>query len=363
MNLYQLFNNFYFLNFFVFVLALSITFFVIPAVIRVAHLKHLVDEPDKDRKTHAGRIPNLGGIAIFAGLIIAFSMSRDLQNLLDVKYLVPALIVLFFAGIMDDILDLSPLKKLFAQLISAFLIAFLGNIKINSFYGMFGLQEIPSAVAVIFTIMVIVTIINCYNLIDGIDGLAGSQGMLSAITFGTWFVLTGHWSLAFLSFALAGSLLGFLLFNWPPAKIFMGDTGAMLIGFILSVLSIHFIELNKALSITRLYWVHASTSVAIGIMAIPIFDMLRVFGLRVLHRRSPFKPDRTHLHHILIDLGLSHRQVSSLLFVWGSLVILLCIILRDFKSSNLLLVLIGIVFVPSMILLKIRNKRIVKSQT
>ena len=352
----QLFNNYYFLTCFAFALAFVITAVAIPVVIKVAELKHLMDEPDQ-RKTHVKKTPTLGGVAIFAGLIIAFSLLKDFQNLLDVKYLVPALIIIFFAGIKDDILVLTPMKKFLAQFMSAFLIAFLGNIKINSFYGMFGLQEMPSGVAIVFTILAIVTIINCYNLIDGADGLAGSQGMLSSLTFGIWFSATDHWSLAFLSFALAGSLAGFLFFNWQPAKIFMGDTGAMLVGFVLSVLAIHFIELNKALTIKPEYWVHASPSVAIGIMAIPIFDMLRVFGLRVLKKKSPFNPDRTHLHHLLIDLGFSHRQLSWILFIWSVVVILVCFSLRDFKSSYLLFILIGMVFLPSVILLKLRNHR------
>lgn len=343
---------------FAFVLALIITCIVIPSVIRVAELKHLYDEPDNLRKTHIRKTPTLGGVAIFAGMIISFSLAQEFHNLFDIKYMMPALIILFFAGVKDDVIDLTPAKKFAVQFLSAFLIAFLGNVKINSFYGMFGLQEIPFAAAVIFTILVIVTIINCYNLIDGIDGLAGSQGLLAAVTFGSWFAMTGHWSLAFLSFSLAGSLVGFLLFNWNPAKIFMGDTGAMLIGFVLSMLAIHFIELNKANIVTQQYWIHASTSMAIGIMAIPIFDMLRVFGLRILQRRSPFRADRTHMHHILMDLGLSHRQISSVLFIWGALVIGLCVILRDFKSSNLLFVLIGVVFVPSLVLLKLRNRKI-----
>ena len=358
MDIEQVLINIYFLATVVFLLALVITWLVIPSIIRVAELKGLYDVPDNDRKTHIRSTPTLGGLAIFAGLIISFSLIKDFHNLYDIKYMIPALIILFFAGVKDDVVELTPAKKFFVQLLSAFLVAFLGNTKINSFYGMFGMQELPFLAAVIFTIMVIVTIINCYNLIDGVDGLAGSQGLLSALAFGSWFVLTGHWSLAFLSFALAGSLLGFLIYNWNPAKIFMGDTGAMLIGFVLSMLAIHFIELNKSMSITREYWVHASTSVSIGIMAIPIFDMLRVFGMRVLKRRSPFRADRTHIHHVLMDLGLNHKQISSLLFVWGALVIAVCIALRDFKSSNLLLVLIAIVFVPSMILLKLRNRKI-----
>lgn len=341
-----------------FVVAFVVAVVVIPVIIRVAELKHLFDEPDQNRKKHVRKTPTLGGVAIFAGLIISFSAFKDYLSLTDVKYLIPALIIIFFAGIKDDILVLTPFKKFFAQFISAFLIVALGNIKINSFYGMFGLQEMPAIAAVIFTMLVIVTIINCYNLIDGVDGLAGSQGMVSALTFGGWFIVTEHWSLALLSFALAGALFGFLFFNWSPARIFMGDTGAMLVGFILSVLAIHFIELNKALTINSEYWVHASTSVAIGIMAIPLFDMLRVFGLRVLKRKSPFHPDRTHIHHLLIDLGLSHRQVSTVLLIWSVLVVAICFLLKDIKSSYMLLVLIGIVFLPSMALLYYRNLRL-----
>lgn len=354
----QLFNNYYFLTLFAFFLAFAITAVAIPAVIKVAELKHLFDEPDQTRKTHIRKTPTLGGVAIFAGLIISFSLIKDFKSLTDVRYLVPSLIVIFFAGIKDDILVLTPLKKLLAQFISAFLIVFLGNIKINSFYGMFGVQEIPSWFAIVFTILAIITIINCYNLIDGADGLAGSLGMLSALVFGVWFGLTEHWSLALLSFSLAGSLCGFLFFNWQPAKIFMGDTGAMLIGFVLSVLAIHFIELNKGLNIAQEYWIHASPSVAIGIMAIPIFDLVRVFGMRILKRKSPFHPDRSHLHHLFIDLGWTHRQLALILFAWNAFVILICFSLRNAKSSVLLLILIGFVFVPSVVLLKIRNRKI-----
>lgn len=356
----ELFNNYYFLTGFAFVFAFAITAIAIPAVIKVAELKHLFDEPDETRKKHVHKTPTLGGVAIFAGLIISFSLLKDFKSLIDVKYLVPALIIIFFAGIKDDILVLTPLKKLLAQFMCAFLIAFLGNIKINSFYGMFGLQEMPAWFAITFTILAIVTIINCYNLIDGADGLAGSLGLLSAVVFGIWFALTAHWSLAFLSFSLAGSLGGFLFFNWQPAKIFMGDTGAMLVGFVLSVLAIHFIELNKALTIEPEYWIHASPSVAIGIMAIPVFDLVRVFAMRILKRKSPFHPDRSHLHHLFIDLGWTHRQLATTMFLWNLAVILICFALRDAKSSVLLLLLIVLVFVPSVILLKLRNHKIVK---
>jgi len=340
-----------------FFISFLITYVMIPVIIRVAELKHLFDEPD-DRKQHKAKTPTLGGMAIFAGLILSFTIFKDVQSLTDVKYLVPALTILFFAGIKDDILVLTPMKKLLAQFMSAFLIVVLGHIKINSFYGLFGIQEIPYWFSIVFTVIAIVAIINCYNLIDGVDGLAGSLGLLSSTSFGLWFYLNGHWSLVYLSFALSGSLLGFLMFNWQPAKIFMGDTGAMLIGFILAVQSIHFIEFNKARSIVDEYWIHASPSVAIAVMAIPIFDMVRVFILRLAQKKSPFSADRNHLHHILIDLGFSHRQTVVILMFWSWLVILLAIIMRDAKSSFLLLLLISLVYLPSLGLQIYRNKKI-----
>lgn len=342
-------------------LALSISFLitwaVIPVVIRVAELKHLFDEPDQDRKKHIRKTPTLGGVAIFAGLILAFSTLRDFQNLIDVKYLIPSLIIIFFAGIKDDILVLTPLKKLLAQFASAFLIVVLGNIKINSFYGMLGIQEIPYLFSVIFTIMAIIAIINCYNLIDGVDGLAGSLGCMAAFCFGIWFYLTGHWSMTLLSFSLAGSLLGFLIYNWQPAKIFMGDTGAMLVGFILAVLAIHFIELNKNMAVGDLYWIHASPSVAMGIMAIPIFDMLRVFFLRVVRKGSPFQSDRNHLHHLILDAGYSHRAVSLILLLWNLAIAVLCFTFKDIKSSYMLLLILAAVLIPMSLLSYGRSKK------
>lgn len=340
-----------------FVIAFMITVVFIPKIIIVAHLKHLFDEPDY-RKTHKRKTPTLGGLAIFSGLIISYSLFKDFYDLLDVKYLVPALIIIFFAGIKDDILVLTPFKKLLAQFLAAFLIVVVGNIKINSFYGLFGVQEIPYLFSVIFTIAVIIAIINCYNLIDGLDGLAGVLGIVAAVSFGCWFYLTYHWSMVFLSFALVGSLVGFLVYNWQPAKIFMGDTGAMIIGFIVAVLSIHFIELNKAKSIAEEYWIHASPSVAMAVMGIPIFDMLKVFVYRLIRRKSPFNPDRTHLHHIFTDLGFSHWQTTVVLGLWNTLVVLFAFYNKDFKSSVLLVCLVLFISVPSVLLHIYRNKKL-----
>lgn len=340
-----------------FLIAFLITLIFIPKIIIVAHLKHLFDEPDH-RKTHKRRTPTLGGLAIFAGLIVAYSLFKDFYDLIDVKYLVPALIIIFFAGIKDDILILTPIKKLLAQFLAAFLIVVLGNIKVNSFYGLFGIQEIPYWFSVIFSIAAIIAVINCYNLIDGLDGLAGLQGVVAASSFGVWFYLTNHWSMVFLSFALVGSLCGFLVYNWQPAKIFMGDTGAMLVGFVVAVLAIHFIELNKAKSVVEAYWIHASPSVAMAVMGIPVFDMCKVFIYRIARKKSPFHPDRTHIHHILADLGFSHSQVAITLALWNLAIVTLAFYFKDIKSSTMLFALISLIFAPSVLLHIYRDKKI-----
>lgn len=340
-----------------FLIAFIITLVFIPKIILVANLKHLFDEPDY-RKTHIRRTPTLGGLAIFAGLIVAYSLFKDFYDLIDVKYLVPALIIIFFAGIKDDILILTPAKKLLAQFAAAFLIVVLGNIKVNSFYGLFGVQEIPYWFSVIFSIAAIIAVINCYNLVDGLDGLAGMLGVVAASSFGVWFYLTNHWSMVFLSFALVGSLAGFLIYNWQPAKIFMGDTGAMIIGFIVAVLAIHFIELNKAKSVAEAYWIHASPSVAMAVMGIPVFDMCKVFIYRLARRKSPFHPDRTHLHHILTDLGFSHAQATLTLATWNLLVVAFAFTFKDMKSSIMLACLLGLIFLPSVALHLYRDKKL-----
>lgn len=349
-------NNYFILTTAAFFLALSITFVAIPAVIKVAELKHLFDEPDH-RKTHKVKTPTLGGVAIFAGLVISFSILKDFKELLDIKFLVPSLIIIFFAGIKDDILVLTPLKKFLAQLAAAVLMVCLGDIRITSFYGLLGVQEIPYIFSIVFTVLAIIAVINCYNLIDGADGLAGSLGLLSSVVFGLWFFYVEQWSLAFLAFALAGSLVGFLYFNWQPAQIFMGDTGAMVLGFILSVLAIRFIELNKARHSFESYWVHASPSVAMSVMSIPIFDMLKVFTIRLLKKSSPFKADRNHLHHILMDLGFSHKKLAILLFIWNLVIACLAFYFKAAKSSTMLVYLVVLVMGPSLWLLYLRNKK------
>ncbi len=288
-------------------LAFLITFFAIPVIIQVAKDKKLFDEPD-ERKVHKNVIPTLGGLGIFAGFIIATLMGVPSAISSELQYFAAATTVIFFLGIKDDILVLSASKKFIGQLIAAGIIIKFGGIQISNFHGFLGIYEIPHITGIIISLFTIIVITNSFNLIDGVDGLAGSLGLLTTLVFGTYFFYAGQLTYAVMAFALAGSIIGFLIYNFSPAKIFMGDTGSLLLGLVNSILVIKFI--NTAGNTASNFPIESAPAIGFSILMIPLFDTLRVFGLRIMQRRSPFSPDRTHVHHFLLDLGLSHRMVT-----------------------------------------------------
>ncbi|MCB0634922.1 MAG: undecaprenyl/decaprenyl-phosphate alpha-N-acetylglucosaminyl 1-phosphate transferase, partial [Lewinella sp.] len=187
---------------------------------------------------------------------------------------------------------------------AAFILVFKSDIQLHSFYGLFNLHmPLPEWFSSIISLFTILVIVNAFNLIDGINGLAGSIGALIAGTLGTWFYLTGHIEYAIVAFTLVGSIVGFLKYNFSPAKIFMGDTGALLVGLVSAILIIQFIDFNYLMEDSHPYKFHAIPAVAIGIMILPLFDTMRVFVTRVIRGHSPFHADRRHIHHLLVDFG------------------------------------------------------------
>jgi UDP-N-acetylmuramyl pentapeptide phosphotransferase/UDP-N-acetylglucosamine-1-phosphate transferase len=232
-----------------------------------------------------------------------------------------SLVLLFFVGIKDDIIGMSPTKKLFAHIVVGFILVAMGGIKITSMHSLFGVDVVfPDYAQLIISIFVYIVIVNAMNLIDGIDGLASGIGLIASVIFGIWFYYSNqpHWTLV--SFSLAGALFGFLIFNFNPARIFMGDSGSLTIGAILSVLTIALIETpTEFLSDTFQY---ISTPLfAMAILAYPLIDTLRVFITRSIKGKSPFEADRTHLHHKLSDKGYGHKRVVLIIFLFNMSII------------------------------------------
>ena len=317
-------------------LAFLITFFSIPVIIEVAKDKKLFDEPG-ERKVHKAVIPTLGGLGIFAGFVIAILMGVPSTSSSVFQYFMAAIMIIFFMGIKDDILILTATKKFIGQLVAAAIIIKFGGIQITNMYGFLGIHAIPHTASFLLTLFTIVVITNSFNLIDGVDGLAGSLGLLTSIIFGIYFYLTGQVLYTIMAISLAGSLVAFLIYNFNPAKIFMGDTGSLLIGIVNSIFVIKFISVASDPS--SAFPLQSAPALGFSILLVPLFDTLRVVSHRVINRRSPFSPDRNHIHHFLLDQGLSHKMIVVACVTTNILFIAIAYFLRVEGTTVVMLVL------------------------
>ncbi|MEJ8803737.1 MraY family glycosyltransferase [Pontibacter sp. H249] len=312
--------------------AFLIAIFAVPSIIRVAHLKNILDKPN-GRTVHAELTPRLGGGAMFAGFMSALTIFADLNN--GVQQLLAGCIMLFFIGLKDDLINISALKKFAVQILATGIVIFMADIRITSFQGILGVGELEIGTSYAFTFIVVIGITNAINLIDGLDGLAGTLVIIAATTFGVYFYLYGgadYGNYAAVAFCLVGGILGFLRYNFRKATIFMGDTGSLLCGFILSVLAIQFIEMRM---------VPAAPSVALGILFVPLFDTFRVFLIRILKGTSPFVPDKNHIHHRLLSIGLTQTATVITLATINLAVILVVVLLGEWGNLNMLLALLA----------------------
>ncbi|MDO6430387.1 MraY family glycosyltransferase [Flavitalea sp. BT771] len=300
-------------------LAFALVCYAIRKIIYVSHKKHLFDEPSELRKVHITRTPNLGGVAIFSSMLISVCFFMPHTGIDRQNYILAGSIVIFFLGLTDDLVGMNPNKKILGQLVAALILVLPGGLHFTSWQGFLGWGEMPYWVGIITSVLFILLVTNAFNLIDGINCLAGSIGLLVCICFACLFWqlhLTGYY---FLAIALCGCLSGFLVYNRTPARIFMGDTGALLLGFMLSVFSIVFIESGKPGTLNAVP-VKGAPVIVLGLLIIPIYDTLRVFLLRLFQGKLPFSADRSHLHHRLIDLGLSHLQAVGVLLLVNTII-------------------------------------------
>ena len=347
-----------------FITAFAITYLVVPSVIGVAKIKKLVDVPG-ERAAHFVPTPSLGGIAIFAGTVFAITLWTPFTYFANLQYILAALIIIFLVGAKDDIVPMSPSRKLSGQIFVALILVFRADVVIDNFYGLFGIYEVFEWFSVLFSVFVIILLINAFNLIDGINGLAASIGITISIFFGTWFFLIERIELAMVAFALTGALIAFLKYNLSPAKIFMGDTGSMLVGFVCTVLAVKFLETHNGYFTEQLadkpylkmYEFSAAPAVVISVLIVPLFDTLKVFITRILKGCSPFMPDKTHTHHLLLELGFTHDKSTAILAFVNILFIGIAYFFQDLGTFWLLIMVIGLAIMLSVLLSYLGSKR------
>lgn len=312
--------------------ALVVALFAVPSIVYVAHLKHLLDAPN-ERTVHRNLTPRLGGVAVLAGFFSALTIFAPLGH--GVQHLLASCLLLFFVGLKDDLVTISVAKKFTGQLLATGIVLLMADVRITSFQGLLGIGTLPVGVSYGFTFLVVVGITNAINLIDGLDGLAGTLVVLMCACFGFAFFRYGgpeFGNYAFVAACLLGGLLGFLRYNFYQARIFMGDTGSLVCGFIISVLAIQFIELGNT---GRLPAGHAAPVLALAILFVPLFDTTRVFIVRMAAGRSPFSPDKNHVHHRLLALGCS--QITTVLLLGVLQLVVLVLVLHFMHLGSIAL--------------------------
>ena len=321
-------------------LAFYISFRSFGPIMTIAKEKHLMDEPDS-RSVHSVNVPTLGGIGIFISLILVISLAGSILNSRNLLIMAGAITLLFFLGLKDDLLVLSPRKKFLGQLLASFLLVTITDIRIIGFSNMFSVEVLPYWVSIAFTVFVFVLIINALNLIDGVDGLAGSIALMASLVFGVLFYQANYIGSATLAVALAGTLVAFLRLNFSKTnKIFMGDTGSLVVGFMLAVFAVSYISYSQVK--TPLGATDSSPILTVAILFYPLMDTLRIFFIRIfIHKTSPFIADKNHIHHRILSLGYSHIQTTAIIIIFNILVIGFAYSIRSLEIHLQLLLLIG----------------------
>lgn len=297
----------------IFLANLITTFLLIPRIRNTTLKLGYTDTPDA-RSSHQNTVPTFGGIAFYISLILTlFMLQKEYDNAIIITLLV-SISILFFTGFKDDLRNSSPKAKLFGQLLAVSLLMLHSEFYISSLHGLFGIYEMPPIIGVPFSVFLFISIINAYNLIDGIDGLASMVGIVAAFSFGVLFYHLDLYFYTGICVALISMLFAYLRFNFSTKKkIFMGDTGSLTIGFVLGILGMRLMTLDfetvSLIGIPR----SGILLLVLTILIVPTFDVSRVIFIRLIKKMSISSPDRNHIHHILIDAGLTHKKASLLL--------------------------------------------------
>ena len=329
-----------------FLLSAAAGWLTIPRIVMISKKKKLFDELSA-RKSHTGAVPRLGGVSFLPAFLFSFSLAVGLRYMLgldvaaphemaiprEFMFLVSGATVLFCVGLADDLAGVGYRIKFLAQLLSAALLLCSG-VWIDNLDGLFGLHHVPTAVGALLTVLVVVLLTNAYNLIDGIDGLCSGLALLALGAFGGWFCWNHLYVYGMMAMGIAGVVSVFFFYNvlGRRMKIFMGDTGSLTLGFLIAFFGLKFYNLNIN---TDMFGIQATPAVFLGIVFIPAFDTLRVFCVRIASGLSPFYPDKRHIHHKMLRLGLTHFQSAMLIIVMQTCFILMNVLMKN-VNINLL---------------------------
>ena len=354
----NLLSNLYFIALLSIIGSFIVTMLIIPKIIWIVNSRDLIDHPD-DRSAHKSSTPTMAGVSFFLTLVFAIFFIKVWDVDLVGVNLIAALTLIFAVGLKDDLVMSSPRAKIGGEVIAIFFVLFCGCMQVSSFDGFLGIHNIPIIVSYALIIIIILTVINSYNLIDGIDGLASTIGIVIFSTYTFIFYKTGLSFYFLLCLSLIGILFAFLRYNFSSSKkIFMGDTGSLIIGFCIGFLTLKFLSMDASLFSEFSFRPENKLIVIATILFIPLFDTVRVIGVRLLNKKSPFYPDRSHIHHILIDSGLSHYKASMFLGNLNLGLVVLFIILSSYFNSFQMITFLIITFVFMLILFYKLNKNI-----
>ena len=334
-----------------------------PIIIRIAKAKGFVVRPNK-RMSHTGEVPNIGGLNICFSYMLTYLLF-EYDSLAQNQFFLIGMFAIMAIGFIDDVLVLTPMAKLFGETLAGIALIGFADLRITHLHGLLGITEIGIIPSYLISLFILIAIINAVNLIDGIDGLASGLGILYCLFFAVYFGLAGELSWSIGSICMIGSLAVFFIYNvfGNREKIFMGDSGSLLLGYLLTAFVFRFCEINAYHEVPE--WLHmsAAPAVAICVLTVPIFDTIRVSLTRIKKHRSPFQPDKNHIHHLLLRTGLNHIQTTCVLLSVSLLFVGLGILGRNWNMWVLAITDFAIATCLTIVLWRIINRKMANDQT
>ena len=302
-------------------IAFVVTLIVYPLVLKFAVKHGIYDNPDA-RKLQRQPVPVMGGVAVWIGVMVAIVVSFFLMHSGVMFYGLICMSVMLVIGCWDDISDVSPYIRFILEVLVVWAMMNLTGASIDSFRGLWGINTISTAISIPLSIVAGVGIINAINLMDGVNGYSSGFGIMACFFFGAAFCFTRNYSMGILCFVTGAALVPFYLHNafGKASRMFIGDGGTLMLGTLLSLCVFCTMSANSPSAVLATSGVGLA-AFCLAVMGIPVFDTLRVMSARMLHKKSPFYPDKTHLHHIFIDCGFSHIGTSTTILILQGLIV------------------------------------------